>query len=196
MRVFLLEGGGGVRDIRFDPDRFARERPLLMQGFGYVAELHGRADNVEVWGPTPLASLIEDLRRLREWCAISEAQAATLYEALARLTTDLRAEARDGRKAGGGRLELYAHRDHGAPTDIVIDGGAGFQLVLHSLRRPYFTVSREAATAALFRRFFEERRAEAQALAAPPAYTYRSYTDQMTAATAVAAGQLKPAVGS
>ena len=187
--LFLLEGGGVRTDETFSEVRMRENRPELFEGFDYLARLHGLEDNVEVWGPTPLYNLLFDLMRLREWSAISAEVADEAYDALTQLTADLRTDARAGVKPGGGRFEFYAHGRHGRGTDIVVDGG-DFQLTLHMLRRPYFAVSREARTAAIFRRLIDERILGAQRVNAEPPYAYRSYAAGMSAAVESARGRM------
>lgn len=185
LHLFLLEGAGAGADVTFDLARMRAERASLFEGFGYLADFHAREDNVEVWGPTPLATTLRDISHLCEWGAIDANGTATVLEELERLTADLREQARLGRKPGGGRFELYASPEPGGSTDVVVEG-EGFHLTFHTLRRPHYTVSREAVTARIFRKLFEERRRVATPINGLPPYAYRRYTDEMSAAIAEA----------
>ena len=189
LHLFALEGGGGRVDSTFDYESMRCERPELFDAIAHMAELHLRANNVEVWGPTPLAASLATLHDLCSRRILSETTTREALDTFVTLVDDLREAARAGHKSGGGRFKLYAHAHAGNAPNIVIEA-PGLSLTFHTLWRPYFAVSRQPATAALFRRMFDERCAEARPIHGRAPYAYRDYTDDLFLAITEARARL------
>ena len=113
------------------------QRPALFADIARVAEMDSRANQVQIWGPTPLLSVLAQIQRLHKRQVLDKPCVECLLDEATDLVLAIREAARTGHKSAGGSFELYAHPHRDQQPDLVVEVG-DYRLTVHTLATALF----------------------------------------------------------